>query len=232
MCIHGGGWMGGKRQDCGPLATLLAQHGYVAVTISYRFAPQHKFPAQIEDAKAAVRWLRANAEKYGVDKDRIGAIGFSAGGHLASLLGVTDKNDGLEGASGSPDESSRVRAVVNFFGPTDLTINDWSKTAYHGILIPVLGGTFEEHPELYKRMSPATYATKDDAPTLFFHGAKDDLVGVRHSVDMAAKLKGLGIESRAVVLPDAGHGWNGLDLINTMQESVEFFDAQLKPAKK
>src|SRR5439155_20624493 len=131
---------------------------------------------QIEDVKAAVRWLRANAKTYKIDSDRIGAIGFSAGAHLACLLGVTNKDDGLEGKGGNPDQSSRVQCVVSFFGPTDLTLNDWTKEVEEGILIPFLGATIKDKPELYKKASPVTFVTKDAPPILFFHGDKDKLV--------------------------------------------------------
>src|SRR5262249_51489713 len=114
VCIHPGSWRQGNRQQLGQTIEVLAGHGYAAVTVSYRLVPTAIFPAQIEDCKAAVRWLRANAKKYKVDPDRIGAIGFSAGGHLACLLGTTDRNDGLEGNGGNPEQSSRVQAVVSF----------------------------------------------------------------------------------------------------------------------
>src|SRR5262245_57591536 len=111
VCIHGGGWKGGKRQDHDELSKTMAAQGYVCVTITYRLAPDTKFPGQVEDCKAAVRWLRANAKKYKVNPEKIGAFGFSAGGHLSCMLGTTDKNDGLEGKGGNPEQSSRVQAV-------------------------------------------------------------------------------------------------------------------------
>src|SRR5215510_9833699 len=119
VCIHGGGWYRGQRQDMDFMTELLARRGFVAATVSYRLVSTARFPAQIEDCKAAVRWLRANAAKYHIDPDRIGAIGPSAGGHLACLLGVTEKKDGLEGSGGNPDHSSGVQAVVSFFGRTN-----------------------------------------------------------------------------------------------------------------
>lgn len=231
VCIHGGGWQAGHRAqpEMVLLTQLIAQHGYVAVTITYRFAPKDKYPAQIHDCKAAVRWLRANAKTYKVDPDHIGAIGFSAGGHLTSLLATTDKNDGLEGEGGNPEQSSRIQAAVNYFGPTDMTKKDWSDAIEQQFFIPTLGGKFAEQPELYKRFSPASFATKDDPPMLFQHGDKDQLVAVRHSVDMAKQLQELGIESHADVYVGAGHGWVGADLIKSLQTSFDFFDKHLKP---
>src|SRR6185312_16329435 len=108
---------------------VLARRGYVAVSPDYRLAPRDHFPAQIEDCKAVVRWLRANAEKYHINPQRIGAFGFSAGAHLACLLGVTSKDEGLDGNGGNAEQSSAVQAVVSFFGPTDLADAELSKEA-------------------------------------------------------------------------------------------------------
>src|SRR5712691_3000594 len=109
VCIHGGGWRIGNRQQLDQSIETFAGRGYVAVTVSYRLAPQAKFPAQIEDCKATVRWLRANAKDLKINPERIGALGFSAGAHLACLLGTTDERDGLEGDGGNPKQSSRVQ---------------------------------------------------------------------------------------------------------------------------
>src|SRR5262249_2514863 len=150
VCIHGGGWVSGNRQDLTKSVEILAGRGYVAVTISYRLAPAARFPAQIEDCKAAVRWLRAHAREDKINPERIGVVGYSAGAHLACLLGTTDKNDGLEGAGGNPEQSSRVQAVVSFFGPTDLTRKDWTKEAEEKFLVPFLGGKIADKPDLYR----------------------------------------------------------------------------------
>src|SRR5438309_7705640 len=104
LCIHGGGWRQGNRQQMSKTIEVLAGRGFVAVTPSYRLAPDAKYPAQVEDVKAAVRWVRANAKTYKANPDRIGAIGFSAGAHLACLLGVTNKDDGLEGKGGNGEQ--------------------------------------------------------------------------------------------------------------------------------
>jgi acetyl esterase/lipase len=231
VCIHGGGWRGGKRQNLSQLMQKLAAKGYVAATVSYRLSSVAKFPAQIEDCKAAVRWLRANAKKYRIDPDHIGAVGFSAGGHLVCLLGTTRKEDGLEGKGGNPDRSSRVQAVVSFFGPTNFNTKDWSEDVEKTYLIPVLGATYQDRPDLYKRLSPINYVTKEAPPFLFFHGTKDPLVGLRHSRELAAKLKKVGVSAKVVVMEGEGHGWGGKKITETIDQSIAFFDKHLKGEK-
>jgi acetyl esterase/lipase len=240
VCVHGGGWRGGDRKDLArPIKELgkrsfieyFAGKGYVAVTVSYRLAPKVKFPAQIEDCKAAVRWLRANAKKFKIDPDHIGAVGFSAGGHLVSLLGTADKKAGFEGKGGNPDQSSRVQAVVNFFGPTNFITKDWSEDVEKTFLIPFLGATYKDKPELYKLVSPIHYVSKDDPPFLFFHGSKDGLVGVRHSRELAAKLRKAGVPAKVIELEGEGHGWGGQKLVETVDQTVAFFDKTLKQEK-
>ncbi len=120
--VHGGGWTDGDKASGGSreIREMLAR-GYLVFAINYRLAPEYKFPAQIQDVKCAVRHLRANVAVYNLDPDRIGAWGNSAGGHLVSLLGVTDASAGFEGSGGYADQSSRVQAVVDGYGPADLT---------------------------------------------------------------------------------------------------------------
>jgi acetyl esterase/lipase len=121
VCIHGGGFRAGDRKRWDGLCKKLAERGYVAITVTYRLAPKYQFPAAVNDVKAAVRWLRANAEKYHVDPDRIAALGDSAGGHLAQFLGVTGDIAQFEGDGGNGGQSSGVTCVVNYYGPSDFT---------------------------------------------------------------------------------------------------------------
>ena len=227
VVIHGGGWRGGDRHAHTSICFQLAQRGYVAATISYRFAPAHTFPAQIEDAKCAVRFLRANAEKYQIDKERIGAIGASAGAHLSMLLGVMDEEDGLEGTGGSADESSKVQAVVSFFGPTDLAGDDTPEVT-KGIIKDFLGGTAKEKADVYRQASPLIYVTSGDAPILLLQGTKDPLVPHSQAYKMADAMTEKRIPGRVIVYVGGAHGWGGKDLAHSLEEGYEFFDEHLK----
>src|SRR5262245_4479704 len=165
--IHGGGWTGGNRKVHVPQILDFAKRGYVSATIQYRLVPKAIFPAQVEDVKCGIRYLRANADKYKIDPNKIGAVGFSAGAHLSMLLGTMDKKDGLEGTGGNADQSSKVQAVVAFFGPTDLAAEfPTTPVDVPKLIREFLGGTKDERPESYKAVSPITYVDKDDAPTL------------------------------------------------------------------
>lgn len=228
VCIHGGGWRSGKRQQLTLLTKMLARKGFAAATISYRLAPKHKFPAQIEDCKAAIRFLRANAKKYHFNPKRVGVVGFSAGAHLACLLGAADRKAGLEGNGGNGDQSSRVQAVVSFFGPTDFIKRTWNADVEKQYLIPFLGDTYEKATKKYIQASPLKYVSKDDPPFLFIHGDKDKLVGIYHSKIMAKKLKKVGVPARLEVVEGAGHGWLGLNLIRSLNQTIEFFEEKLK----
>lgn len=228
VVIHGGAWRAGSRKQHTDVIFDLAQRGYVAASISYRFCPQHRFPAQVEDAKCAVRYLRANAEKYQIDKGRFGAVGASAGAHLAMMLGVMDKGDGLEGDGGHPDQSSKVQAVVSFFGPTDLPADD-IPTASIPLLFDFIGGTKIKFPEKYKQASPITYVDEGDAPMLLLQGTKDRLVPHTQAFKMIDALTEAGVAGRAEILIGAGHGWGGKQLQQSLEETYEFLDAHLKP---
>lgn len=231
VVIHGGAWRGGDKKGHTDLIFKFAQAGYVAVTVQYRFCPQNPFPAQIEDAKCAVRFLRAQADRLGLDPRRIGAIGFSAGAHLAMLLGVMGPQDGLEGQGGWADQASQVQAVVAFFGPTDLTADDLpavSKT----LVKDFLGVAAADNPQAASRASPVNYVSRGDAPLLIFQGTRDPLVPHSQAYRMVEALTAAGVSGRVELLVNAAHGWKGDELDHTVEQSFRFFDQRLRrPAR-
>jgi acetyl esterase/lipase len=231
VVIHGGAWRAGSKADVRPIAPQFVQHGYVAVAPQYRFCPKETFPAQVYDVKAAVRWVKSNAKKYKIDPERIGAIGFSAGGHLALMLGVTSPGDGLEGdvSAGAPD--SRVKVVVNFFGPTDLAAKDIPEIS-KPLLKDFLGGSAQEKPEAAAKASPLTFITKDDAPVLTFQGTKDPLVPFTQAIKLAEAMDSAGVPGRVELMVGAQHGWGGAEMERTVSETFRFFDHYLKAATK
>ena len=231
VVIHGGGWRGGSKDGMRGVLNELARRGYVAISPQYRFCPKDPFPAQVHDVKAAVRWLRSNRAKYKVDPDHVGAMGFSAGGHLSLMLGVTGPSDGLEGETTAEAPSSRVQAVVNYFGPTDLAARDIPE-ASQPLVKDFLGGSPAERPEVAAKASPLTYVTKDDAPTLTFQGTKDPLVPYTQAVKLTDAMTASGVAGRVDLLIGAGHGWRGDDLKRTMDETYAFFDKYLKPSPR
>lgn len=227
VMIHGGGWRGGHRKVHVAQIFEFAKRGYVAVTIQYRLVPTARFPAQIEDVKCAVRYLRANAQKHNIDPERIGAVGFSAGGHLSMMLGTMDKADGLEGTGGHADQSSKVQAVVSFFGPADLAADDYPALVV-GLINDFVGSTPEEDAAVRKQASPITYVDKDDAPMLLYQGTKDRLVPHTQAYVMADAMTKAGQPGRVELLLGADHGWGGTEILRTAEGSIDFFNLHLK----
>ncbi len=246
VALHGGAWRGGSRKDLSrpiPWADLglpdggaarsfieeVASRGYVAASVGYRLSPAHKFPAHIEDAKTAVRYLRANAKALNIDPERIGVVGFSAGGHLAALLGTTDKSAGFDTGL-YPEESSKVACVVDFFGPSDLTLYAETPGIEQAFMRPLLGGSFAKQPELFRKASPVEYVTKSAAPFLIFHGTADFVVPYVHSARLNAKLKAAGVPTELVPMRNKSHGWFGEDARDSHERQMKFFAEHLKPA--
>jgi len=230
LYVHGGGWTGGDKSDGSGLffEQELVRRGYVMAAINYRLAPKYTFPAQIEDVKCAVRYLRANAARFNLDPKRIGAIGGSAGGQLVSLLGVSD-NEWNTGENS--DQSSRVQAVVDMFGPTDLQAIFAGRGDRLALLVFNISGPND--PALQK-FSPVTYITPDDPPFLILHGDHDRVVPLEQSQILYDKLKSVGVPVEMLVVKNAGHGFipvNG-DIQPSMPELVQlvanFFDKYLK----
>jgi acetyl esterase/lipase len=228
ICIHGGGFRAGDRYGYDSLCLRLAQRGYVAVTIDYRLAPKHPFPAAILDVKAAVRWVRANAKNYHIDPDRIGVTGGSAGGHLVQFLGVTGGVKEFEGDGGNADQSSAVACVVNFFGPSDFT-KSYGKSVDAAEVLPLwLGGNLEKEHRKHILASPLYWVTPRAAPTLCIHGTKDNYVAHEQSVWLIEKLKAADVEAELLTLEGAGHGFKDKDAETADKTMFAFFEKHLK----
>jgi acetyl esterase/lipase len=228
VCIHGGGFRAGKREGYDGLVVKLAQHGYVAMTVSYRLAPKYPFPAAIHDTKAAIRWVRAHADKYKIDADRIGVTGGSAGGHLAQFLGVTAGVKEFEGDGGHADRSSRVACVVNVYGPSDFT-KSYGKSVDAAEVLPLfLGGNLETALKQHKRASPLNWVTPNAAPTLCIHGTEDKYVAHEQAVWIVDRMKAAGVEADLLTLEGAGHGFKGKDAETAEKAMIAFFDKKLK----
>jgi len=204
--VHGGGWTGGDKASGEGMADAieLVGRGYVVSSVNYRLAPQYKFPAQIEDVKCAVRNLRASATAYHLDGNRIGVWGTSAGGHLAALLGMTTPRDGFEGSGGYPDQSSRVQAVVDMFGPADLKLE--FAPANQRIVQQVFGATSSDDPVIMKA-SPVSYISSDAPPFLILHGEQDRLVAPAQSRELFERLTAAGAKATLVMVVNAGHSF-------------------------
>ena len=225
--VHGGAWQGGSKERCPALPFL--RQGYAVASVNYRLSQHALFPAQLEDCKAALRWLRAHAKQYQLDPDRFGVWGASAGGHLVALLGTTggvkefDRGDNLE-------FSSRVQAVCDFFGPTDLTqMSKFPSQMDHDAPTSpesrLLGGPVQDNKDKAARANPITYVSKDAPPFLIMHGDNDQLVPLNQSELLHAALTKVGAEVTFQVIKGAGHGFGGPE-INRMVS--EFFAKHLQ----
>lgn len=204
VCIHGGGWSKGDRTSYEKVAQAMAEKGYVAATISYRLSGEAPFPAQIHDCKAAVRFLRANADEYGIDPENIGAIGSSAGGHLAALLATSHEVKELEGMGGNPGVSSKIQAAIPMGAQTHLLserIREVSKT--RDIWQQFLSGSFDQQPDTYRLASPLIHLDAEDPPCWFITGEMDD-ESTRASV-FREKMGKLEIESGLTIIKEAPH---------------------------
>lgn len=197
LVVHGGAWRRGDRTQLKGYADGLAKHGFVCFAIDYRLAPQHQFPAQIDDCRAAVKWIRANAKTYNVDPNRLGAIGYSAGGHLVTLLGTTgeapsEQNDNVD---------TRLQAVVAGGAPTDFRyFPDNGKWAEY-----LMGGDLTTASKNFLNASAAAFADKDDAPTFFFNGKADRLVPLIWTKSAHEALKQAGVPTEMHLIDGAGH---------------------------
>ena len=211
--VHGGGWSLGSRLMARPQVAPHVDSGrYAAVAIGYRLSGEVSYPAQIHDANAGIRWIHANAGRYGLDPDRICAMGSSAGGHLTALLGTTNGSAEHAGSLGpSPELSSDVQCAVDLFGPTDLTVPDSEERRAASAGAPssremLLGAPVSEVPELARSASPLHQVDAGDPPFLLIHGTKDPLVAYSDSVALDAALRKAGVHSELMTIEGGGHG--------------------------
>lgn len=224
--VHGGAWQSGSKESCP--AIRFVRKGYAVASINYRLSQHAIFPAQIEDCKAAIRWLRANSSKYGLDPKRFGVWGSSAGGHLVALLGTAgdvkefDKGQNL-------NFSSRVQAVCDYFGPTDFTkIGRFPSNIKHDAPdspgSKLIGGPIQQNRQAARRASPITYVTTDDPPFLIVHGDNDPIVPHNQSQLLYEALKNAGVQVKFHTVEGAGHGFNSPQVDKMVED---FFDRWL-----
>ncbi len=231
--IHGGGWRNGDKRSCPAL--YLLKEGYVVASINYRLSQDAVFPAQIQDCKAAIRYLKSHADQFHIDPNRVGVWGSSAGGHLVALVGTSGDVTDLEHPQSPKSEfTSTVQAVCDYYGPTDFVNMDKHATIKRPVMpdsaespeSKLLGGPIQENLEKAKAASPITYVTKNDPPFLIVHGDSDPLVPVSQSKVLQEKLTTTGVESELVIIEGGGHG---PFKSSEMQEKVKhFFDKHLK----
>jgi acetyl esterase/lipase len=225
VLIHRGGWTSFDRSTMKTMGAFLARSGYVAFSVDYRLlrGAENRWPAQLDDLERAVRWIRANAGKYGVNPDEVGAFGHSAGAQLASLLGMEDTRDNTDPALAK--YSSRVQAVVDYSGPTDFTTeHDPDGVAFFSNF---LGADYGKNPDLWRDASPAFHVSKDNAPFLIVHGTHDESVPIAQAQELYDKLKAAGV-SVSFVKVDDGHTFQKPENRRQLAfESKEFFDQYL-----
>ena len=228
--VHGGGWLvNDKFADMGYMKQTvneIVSNGYALASIDYRFATQAVFPAQIQDCNQAVSFLYENADKYGFDTNRFAVMGFSAGGHLASMMALSKNNSVPDFFMSGANKSFDFKAVVDFYGPAQLILfpgADDPKSP-EGLLI---GAAPLERPDLAQKASPVTYVDNDDPPFLIIHGEKDDLVSPRHSQLLSAWLTTKGVDNELIIVEDAPHYGEMFDVDSIRGKVIAFLKKHL-----
>ena len=227
--IHGGAWRAGcKNGGLNRLHDYLKTGQYAGVTIGYRLSQHAKWPAQVHDCKAAIRWIRANAKKYNLDANRIAVHGTSAGGHLVAMLGTSAGVEAMDGSIGPhTDQSTRVQCVIDYYGPTNfLRMNDFESRIDHDAAdspeSQLIGGAIQENKKRTLTADPISYVDKGDAPFLIMHGTKDMLVPYNQSVLLHNALKKAGVRSALLTVDGGGHSGGKGVLPERFRTFIEF----------
>ncbi|MCB1224413.1 MAG: alpha/beta hydrolase [Verrucomicrobiales bacterium] len=235
--IHGGGWRAGSKVGC-PVASYAAR-GYIVASVEYRFSQKAIFPAQIQDCQAAIRWLRGHADLYHIDPQHVGVVGGSAGGHLSALVGTSGGTAAFPKIGGHQDQSDRVQAVCDIYGPSDFfTVvqqaqddpNVQNIFAFNTPSDPyssLIGSRLDDEAKA-RVVSPVHYLSEDDPPFLILHGDHDKLVPFAQSTELSAGLRGQGVRVWLQKIPGAGHGGPGFNQPAILQLMQNFFDKNLK----
>ncbi|MEK6261260.1 MAG: alpha/beta hydrolase [Planctomycetota bacterium] len=238
--IHGGAWMGGSKFPC-PVVGMVAK-GYAVASVEYRFSQKAKFPAQIQDCQAAIRWLRANSKPHNIDPERVGVVGGSAGGHLSALVGTAGGKKAFAPIGGNDEQSDRVQAVCDIFGPANFSTvvqqadddknvrNIFKFNSPSDPYSQLIGVSLDADKQKTDAVSPVHYVSKDSPPMLILHGTHDALVPYAQSEEFAAVLKEKGVEVWLQKLPGSGHGGAAFAKPAVVALMQNFFDKHLKGA--
>lgn len=218
LLVHGGGWQRRSPDDMEGIAAYLAERGIVTVNVAYRFAPQYRFPAQLRDVQQAMHWIHANADRLEIDTQRIGALGYSSGAHLVTLLAM------VAGQGGDLDGGPQTRPDAVVAGGTPSDLRKWKG----GRLVEeLLGGTRAEEPEAYRIASPVVHVHAAAPPVFLFHGNMDTLVTPDHAIDFHSALEEAGVETELYLLRMRGHVLTFLFWGSAMEEATRFFHQEL-----
>jgi acetyl esterase/lipase len=235
--IHGGGWRGGSKFPCG--VSGMVTKGYAVASVEYRFSQKAIFPAQIQDCQAAIRWLRANSQKYNFDIDKVGVVGGSAGGHLSALVGTSGGKKVFAPIGGHEDQSDKVQCVCDIFGPANFSTvvqqaaedknvkNVFEFNTPKDPYSSLIGAKLDDKAKA-DAVSPIHYASADSPPFLILHGTHDALVPYAQSVEFEAALKAKGVPVWLQKLPGSGHGGAAFGKPSVIQLMANFFDKHLK----
>ncbi|MFM1919129.1 MAG: Carboxylesterase NlhH [Candidatus Hydrogenedentota bacterium] len=231
VLYYGGGWRRGRKDQLRSYAQHFARNGYVVAAVQYRLRDEGRWPNSIHDAKCAVRWMRAHAGEYGIDPERIGVMGNSAGAYLALMVGYTAGVPEFEGDGGWPEQSSAVQAVVDIYGPADFTE---PVRRNHPLILAYMNGTYEDDPSRYEKASPIRYVNPKTPPTCVIHGTVDMLVPVHQSDWLVEKLRAEGVPH----LYSRIDGWpHAMDFVRDVHDhtsalALKFFDTHLAAKPK